>query len=131
MLHSFLPSATRFAAMALPVIVLAGCSQDPPEIRACEAYVKAFIDAPATYKRASASSFESVKDGQPIQSVTLNYDAANTFGVPVREMEFCKFALVRGKPVTRGYERGVGLDMLRTLRRIEKRGGGAPRGCCL
>ncbi len=86
----------------LAVYGLAGCG-DRPEISQCEQYVLGKLKAPSTYKRIAASGM-GVPYPKPKQyTVTVEYDAANSFGVPIRETQVCVFPLSGDRPDTSKY----------------------------
>ncbi len=74
--------------------MLTGCSAfEAPEIADCEAGLLRTLKAPSTYKRIKASSTDLSGIGKRQQSVRLEYDAANGFGVPIRGDVICVYAL--------------------------------------
>lgn len=88
----------------LPLLLLfmfAGCGEDPA-IRQCEDYAVAKLRSPSTYKRAEAYGFVT-DDHVPKYLVFLSFDAANAFGTPVRETQYCTYPLRNGAPDTTGY----------------------------
>jgi hypothetical protein len=74
------------------VLILSGCQQNAA-ISACETFIKERLRAPSTYKKISddgvSSAFEF--DGKTIKMVTIEYDAANAYGTPIRESQQCTF----------------------------------------
>ena len=91
----------RLCLVVLICLGLAAC--DTPERRAieqCESHIKGKLRSPSTYKRIEASGI-----GVPFQkpekySVSVEYDAANVYGTPIRDRQLCVFALKDGKPDT-------------------------------
>jgi hypothetical protein len=71
-----------------------GCDDTPKRKEgatlACEAYVKDGLKAPSTYSRVSASSNIESKE---LGSVSIEYDAENSYGVPLRGRQSCAFKL--------------------------------------
>jgi hypothetical protein len=123
--------ASRSGALA-PVLLfatLAACSS-PPEVQACENYIKGIVDAPSTYRRASVSSVATTENGKPIQSVLITYDASNAFGVPMRDMKVCTFAIVDGKIETNGQENGDSSEVTRVTHQLDAATGRTSGGCC-
>lgn len=69
----------------LAMFTLVAC--DSPGIRECEELIKDRLKAPSTYKRISAFSGKGgVGAGRMVQ---IEYDAANSFGTPLRQTDFC------------------------------------------
>lgn len=64
-------------------------SPEQASLRACEVEIKSQLKAPATYKRVEAQAFTSM--------VSVTYDAANSFGVPIRSSGFCSVDKAAGK----------------------------------
>lgn len=87
-------------------MLIAGCSQVPvdgPGIKECEDYVIAKLRSPTTYKRIKASGIGIPYDAPKYYSVTVEYDAANAYGTPIRETQFCKFPVKSKLPVVDNY----------------------------
>ncbi|MDO9489032.1 MAG: hypothetical protein Q7J32_11705 [Sphingomonadaceae bacterium] len=99
-------------AGAASLSMLGGCDfikGGSGEIARCEAFVKAQLRSPSTYKRVHASVFDSrlltaaefqerLGDKVPppesalrLRSVSLTYEADNGFGVPIEERADCQF----------------------------------------
>lgn len=101
----------RNCAVALMALVLAGC--EGREIAACEDYVKDGLRSPSTYRRVSVASRDEaataarivelggrqVRGGQSLalRMVTIEYDAQNAFGAPIRNAAQCGFVLGDGE----------------------------------
>lgn len=91
------PNASRLFALmrrALPVpalsMLLTGCSLLDPAAAAknhCEQLLLGRLASPATYDRKSISAVMSPDQGY----VSIEYDAANAYGTPVRSEEICMF----------------------------------------
>lgn len=84
--------------VGLLLALLTSCSAfDPPEVKDCEDRLISSLKAPSTYRRIKASSFviEDVKP--PYQSVGIDYDAANSYGVPLRETRICQYPIKNGR----------------------------------
>jgi len=95
-------------------LLIAGCAEyTPPEVRACEDYLMAKLKAPATYKRVGFSS--AATDG--IQHVSIEYDAANSYGVPLRETQLCAFPIKDGQPdvAYRDHDRDIEIEADRLM----------------
>lgn len=82
---------------------LAGCGGSP-EITACESYIREKIATPASLKIVSTSSVPSTGESikgltatDAVKLVSIEYDAANQYGAPVRSTDYCAFALKDGK----------------------------------
>jgi hypothetical protein len=111
----------RVAAGFLAVMALTACGgQYEDGIDRCEADLISGLKAPSTYKRINAqailiteeisrkSNEELRKMGVPegeidaregdYLSVNIEYDASNSFGVPLRDTRFCRFPMTSGKP---------------------------------
>ena len=79
-------------------MLLAGCDalQDPA-VKDCEASIVAGLRAPSTYKRITASS-SAMTDLAPQQLwVSVEYDAANAYGTPIRDRRTCKYRWKQGE----------------------------------
>lgn len=92
----------RKVITALGVLALTACgSLEPEEIADCERYVQGKLRSPSTYKRVSARS-TLMKDEKPAQRwVSVEYDAANVYGTPIRDTQICKYP----------YKPGLGADL--------------------
>lgn len=64
-------------------------------IKACEAFVTERLKAPSTYKQVASDAFIEVSGKQGW--VTVEYDAANSFGVPLRDKQICTFDTPNGQ----------------------------------
>lgn len=62
-------------------------SAEPDDVVTCEEATKALLKAPSTYKRVDASRL-SQQNGVRL---FLRYDAANSFGTPLRGTAVCEF----------------------------------------
>lgn len=91
------------AIVWLAPFALVGCSVQSAEVKQCEDYLLAKLKAPATYKQVEASSIGIPFDKPKEWSVIIKYDAANTYGTPIRESQICIFPVKDGRPVTGGY----------------------------
>lgn len=69
---------------ALGVLALAGCSGGDLTVDACAEITKGFIKSPSTFQLAKTT-----RNGS---EVMLEFDAANSFGTPVRNWSVCKFS---------------------------------------
>ena len=92
-------SRIRWTALCLLAIALSGCFERQ-EIQQCESYAIAKLKAPSTYKRIDASGAPTPQDRPTEYTVTVSYDAANLYGVPIRETQVCVFPLKNGEPDT-------------------------------
>jgi hypothetical protein len=82
------------------LVVLAGCNAlDRPEVKDCENYLKGKLRSPSTYKRISTYSYAA--NGK--QHVSIEHDAANAYGTPIRATQFCFYPIKNGKPDTSQY----------------------------
>lgn len=80
------------AALSLFLLV-GGCGMMQPEIADCEDGVKSALRSPSTYKRIKADSMR-MTNLDPVQIwVSLEYDAANVYGTPIRDTKTCKYKL--------------------------------------
>ena len=88
-------------ASAVVPLILCGCnSAQSQAVQACEVFIKERLRSPSTYNRISGDSlgpaFES--DGRRVKMVTLEYDAANAYGTPIRGSQQCIFEVdAKGK----------------------------------
>lgn len=71
------------AALAAALIGMFYFSPEQRALRACEDVLKDKLKAPATYHRVD---YLSSSDGR---SVSITYDAENSFGAPIRGVYFC------------------------------------------
>jgi hypothetical protein len=62
-------------------------------VEACEIFIKERLRSPSTYQRITSDglgpSFES--DGRRVKMITIEYDAANAYGTPIRGSQQCTF----------------------------------------
>jgi hypothetical protein len=86
----------RFVAGLAGLLFLSGCEQ--ATISSCEALIKSELKAPSTYKRIEVMSAEIKEHKPPYYSVVIYYDAANSYGTPLRLMRQCSFPIVKGRP---------------------------------
>ncbi|MES2495990.1 MAG: hypothetical protein V4618_07740 [Pseudomonadota bacterium] len=75
-----------------------------PEITACESFIRKKIATPSTLKVVSSSSVAGsakgifgLKPTDRVMLVSIEYDAANEYGAPVRTSAFCAFPMKDGK----------------------------------
>lgn len=76
-------------------LMLAACGgPNDAAIEACETFIQERLRSPSTYKRISTNAFIAVdrKSGW----VTVEYDAANAFGTPIRDTQICAFDTPEG-----------------------------------
>ncbi|HEX8573999.1 MAG TPA: hypothetical protein VF759_14740, partial [Allosphingosinicella sp.] len=81
----------RLTSAVLPII-LCGCNPVQSQaVQACEVFIKERLRSPSTYKRISGDAlgpaFEN--DGRRVKMVTIEYDAANAYGTPIRGSQQC------------------------------------------
>ena len=77
---------------------MAGCSS--PQVEACENQLLDKLKAPSTYKRIALETL-TLNSGKPPHyfSVTIEYDAQNSYGALLRDKEQCDFRIdSRGRP---------------------------------
>jgi hypothetical protein len=83
----------RLASLVIPLMLCSCDSAQSQAVQACEVFIKERLRSPSTYKRISGDSlgpaFES--DGRRVKMVTLEYDAANAYGTPIRGIQQCVF----------------------------------------
>ncbi|WP_156313493.1 hypothetical protein [Erythrobacter sp. SG61-1L] len=77
--------------------LLSGCDR---AVTACEDEIKNGLKAPSTYERIKSSSYRFDDDENPHVSVTIEYDAKNSFGTPLRSTAFCEVPIEEGTPNT-------------------------------
>ena len=81
--------------LLIPILIgLSGCNPAQSQaVQACETFIKERLRSPSTYKRISVDdlgpAFES--DGRRIKMLTVEYDAANAYGTPIRGSQQCVF----------------------------------------
>lgn len=74
-------------------MLLTGCNE---AVTACENVIKRDLRSPSTYERVSADHYRL----QNSITVSIEYDAANAYGTPVRETTSCTVPFnADGKPV--------------------------------
>ncbi len=74
------------------VVLLSGCGERSEAVKDCEQRILMKLRSPATYKAVSINEFPPLGD-EPLYQVFINYDADNAFGVPIRGIEQCKYAM--------------------------------------
>lgn len=74
-------------------LCLTGCT--PAPVAACENALKDKLKAPSTYKRVDYTFFRNDGAKPPEASVSIDYDADNSYGAPLRDHEYCTYALDR------------------------------------
>lgn len=89
-------------ALVLLPIAATACS-DRPEIAQCEAFILKKLKAPSTYKRITATGIGIPYESPKEYSVSIEYDAANAYGVPVRGTQICTYPLKDGRADTSAY----------------------------
>jgi hypothetical protein len=160
------------ATATILMVLLAGCGAHPqaqPDINACETFIKSELQSPSTYNRLSVASTDrqtsaeemldlysedSVRDlqktlleieereGLALRQVQIEYEAANSYGVPVRAYEICVFKLVGGslEEADRLEANARMAKLRRAVRQYDELGlmkaapsgrGGAKYACCL
>jgi len=76
---------------------LAGCNLLPGNqaIQACEIFIKERLRSPSTYKQIDAeySGVTFKSDNRDVRMVTIEYDAANAYGTPIRGNQQCVFEI--------------------------------------
>ena len=84
-------AAMKLILLAIAICALASCKKEVTEaekaILACEEWVKAGLRSPSTYRRAHARETNLGERSM----VSLDYDAENGFGSPVRDSTVCVF----------------------------------------
>jgi hypothetical protein len=92
-------------ALALATaLTLSACGRvEPSEIAECEKYIQNKLRSPSTYKRIAADSTP-MKDRKPQEQwVSIEYDAANAYGTPIRDTQICKYPYRNGRADTSSY----------------------------
>ena len=83
----------RVALFALMIILgVGGCASlksDSEQIAACERSLLVELKAPSTYNRLSADGLMIKENKPPYFMVAIEYDAANSYGTPIRNKKFC------------------------------------------
>jgi hypothetical protein len=83
-------------------MALVSCSAfENPALEDCERYIQGKLRSPSTYKRTSWSG-SAMKNGDEYW-VSVQYDAANAYGTPVRDTQLCQFPAFKGQPDTFNY----------------------------
>ena len=83
---------------------VSGCSLvEPAEWGACRSYLESKLKAPSTLKVIKTSSVDVPYPNPTYKAVSIEYDAANAFGTPIRGTQTCSFPLRDGKPVVSLY----------------------------
>jgi hypothetical protein len=82
--------------LAVATISLATAACNPAQqqaVQACEVFIKERLRSPSTYQQvkvdALGPAFES--DGRRVKMLTIEYDAANAYGTPIRGTQQCVF----------------------------------------
>lgn len=88
----------RKAIALLSAMLLFGCSS--PAINQCEQYLLSNIKAPSSYKRVASSGTAVPFENPKYYFLKIDYDALNSYGVAVRETQFCVFPFKDGGPDT-------------------------------
>lgn len=84
--------------------VLTSCSvAEPAEWGSCRAYLEGKLAAPSTLKVIRTNSTDVPYPDPTYRVVSLEYDAANAFGTPIRGKQSCSFPLRNGRPVVDRY----------------------------
>jgi len=83
---------TAALIMVPTLLLLAGCSR---AVTACEDAIKRELRSPATFEQVQATSYTLENS----VSVTIEYDASNAYGTPVRSTAHCTVPFyANGKP---------------------------------
>lgn len=94
------------AGILLGLLAITGCdSVMRPEVIECESTIKANLRSPSTYKRIKADTL--LMDAQKPAEVwvSIEYDADNAFGTPIRGTEICKYPAKDGRADLARYNR--------------------------
>jgi len=73
--------------LALPIVACGPASQ--PEVQDCEASLLSGLKAPSTYKAIKKSSVGKPVDKPTTFLASIEYDAANAYGTPIRSTYSC------------------------------------------
>lgn len=144
---------SAFAAIVLGALALPGCEQISqwrnPAIKVCRAQLLDRLKSPASYREISVSTdaapiskaeYQRLTSALPqldaamirakpgIYTVTISYDAANSFGAVLRGQEACQFAVRFIDQVPSEVAAQSAVDMMRG--RIDAESG-EPEPCCL
>jgi hypothetical protein len=90
-----------FGAIGLFVawLAFATLTHNPPGYISCKAELMSTLRSPSTYVEISRRSFRAVH--APFHWwVSIEYDAANAYGTPIRGTQICVYADKGGKPDT-------------------------------
>lgn len=88
----------RTGLCLLGLVTLASCDALlPPEIKDCERFVIGKLRAPTTYHRVEAHKTLMDDLKPPEIWVSIEYDAANAYGTPIRDRQICQYPLVNGR----------------------------------
>ncbi len=80
---------------------LTGCGDfQPQEIKLCKRYLEAKLRSPSTLSIVKTSSGDVPYPNPRYRHVSIEYDAANAYGTPVRDRQACFFPIRNGQPVT-------------------------------
>jgi len=83
---------------------LTSCSAfDPPEVKDCEDRLINSLKAPSTYKRISLANELITYEGPTVRRVDIQYDAQNSYGVPLRQVRTCRYSLKDNQPDLTNY----------------------------
>lgn len=108
------------ALIAVPSLALSACQQ--PDEAACEAFVKAKLASPSSYRTINVTRLDDRQDWTSYRKrhpaatelerkavdagligerkMGLTYEASNAYGTTIRAVEFCRFRLNDGKLAT-------------------------------
>ncbi len=79
----------RAAAPPILLACLALGACDSKQVRACESGLQENLKSPSSYKRIAAEQLDNPGYKTPYSQVTITYDAANSFGVILRDKHVC------------------------------------------
>lgn len=122
---------------ALMLLFLAGCGR--PEVTACEQFIKAQLDSPASYQRATVRTMDRVlspeafykaagrqietygpasqkqirSEKYAVRTVRIDYDSTNPYGVSIRGTDTCQFRLRDGVPSIPDMDLAIGQHEIR------------------
>lgn len=96
-------AAAMVIGAALATVSLTGCNRKP-EIEACETFVREKVATPSTIKVITASSVPAIakniyglKPTDQVTLVSIEYDAENQYGAPIRSSAYCAFPMKNGE----------------------------------